>query len=232
MAVFSSTVNNPAKKPPALSLRDLTILEARERGYVTFYWVTPEDEVYFGQLFKNKKDITLSEYNAALEHRPGFHWYEDAKGSDDIPKEALGETIAMELISKTPHPHLIRYLGCRVHRGRITALLVERLDQMLTQYIHEPGFVHLGKTKFVDALQSAVAYLHSLGRAHNDINPGNIMVRDGMPVFVDFGSCRPFGEGLQSTGTPGWYEEQFNTSEAKHDTYSIKKLREWLEKPE
>lgn len=58
------------------------------------------------------------------------------------------------------------------------------------------------------------------------------MVRDGMPVLIDFGSCQPFGHRLQSLGTRGWYEELFNTSEKKHDTYSLGKLREWFENQE
>ncbi|EGX95891.1 Protein kinase-like domain [Cordyceps militaris CM01] len=250
--VASGTVESFEKKPPVLSLRDLTIIEAFDQGateakYVTFYQVTSEDELYFGQLFKSKKGITLAEYNAALEHvpdseiypevpqdialtiapndlddvsafvkRPGLNCYETMKGSDFVPKGLLEETTIMEQISKTPHPHIIGYLGCRT----------------LMQYIHGASFAQLDKIKFVEALESAVAHLHSLGLAHNDINPGNIMVRDGMPVLIDFGSCQPFGARLQSLGSPGWYEELFFTSQAKHDTYSLKKLREWLEKPE
>lgn len=72
-------------------------------------------------------------------------------------------------------------------------------------------------------------YLHSLGLAHNDINPDNIMVRDGEPVLIDFGSCQPFGARLQSLGTRGWYDELFFTSEKKHDEFSMRKMREWLE---
>ena len=250
------------------SLRDLTIIEAFDQGaseskYVTFYLVTPEDELYFGQSFKKKKEISLAEYNAALEYvpdseiypevpqnatltiapdgldntsafikRPGLNSYESMKGFNWIPKGLLEETLIMEQISKTPFPNIIGYLGCRVRRGRITSLFLELLDQTLMQYIYEPGFTDLNKTKFVDALESSVAYLHSLGLAHNDINPSNIMVRDGMPVLIDFGSCQPFGGRLQSLGSPGWYEEIFFTSQAKHDTYALKKLREWLEKPE
>jgi len=69
------------------------------------------------------------------------------------------------------------------------------------------------------------------GLAHNDINPYNIMVKDYNPILIDFGSCQPFGGRLQSLGSPGWYEIFF-TSQAKHDTYSLKKLRGWLETPE
>ena len=267
----SDAVNTSSerKSPVALGLQDLTILEAFDQGatvakYVTFYLVTAEDEVYFGQLFKPKKEISLEEYNAALEHVPdseiypevppdtaltiaptdlddtsafikrsGLNCYEDMKGTNFVPNGVLEETLIMEQLSQTQHPNIICYLGCRVRRGRITSICLEQLEHTLMQYIHEPVFAALDKTKFVDALESAVAYLHSLGLAHNDINPYNIMVReDGTPVLIDFGSCQPFGGRLQSLGSPGWYEEMFFTSQAKHDEFALKKLREWLEKPE
>ncbi|KAL2173070.1 kinase-like domain-containing protein [Thermothelomyces heterothallicus CBS 202.75] len=269
MTVSESGNMSEEKRPVVSSLQDLTIMEAFDRGateskYVTFYLVTPEDELYFGQLFKKKKEITIEEYNSALEHvpdseiypevpqgvaltiapgdlddasafvkRPGIACYESVKGTEFVPKGLLEETLIMEQISKTPHPNIIRYLGCRIHRGRITSIVLERLDHTLMQYVHEPGFAQLDKTKFVDALESAVAYLHSLGLAHNDINPYNIMIKDGgQPVLIDFGSCQPFGGRLRSLGTPGWYEEIFYTSEAKHDTYALNKLRTWLENPQ
>ncbi len=71
-------------------------------------------------------------------------------------------------------------------------------------------------------------YLLSLRLAHNDINPDNIMVKNGAPVLIDFGSCQPFGKRLQPLGAEGWYEGIFFTSELKHDLHSMKKLREWL----
>lgn len=225
------------KIAPVLSgLQDLTIIEAFDQGatvakYVTFYLVTAEDEVCFGQLFKPKKEISLEEYNAALKHipdseiypevpsdttltmaaiglddtsafikRPGLNCYESVKGTNYIPKGILEESLIMEQISQTQHPNIIRYLGCRVRRGRITAIFLERLEHTLMQYIYESGFASLDKSQFVEALESAVAYLHSLGLAHNDINPYNIMVReDGTPVLIDFGSCQPFDGRLQSS---------------------------------
>jgi serine/threonine protein kinase len=137
----------------------------------------------------------------------------------------------MEQISKSPHLYIVNYYGCRVKRGRITAILLERLYKTLTQYVSTPNFQQLDKVKFVEALESSVDHLHSLGLAHNDVNPDNIMVKDGMPVLIDFGSSQPFGNHLQSLGTEGWYEELFSTSEKKHDTYSLGKLREWLQTP-
>jgi serine/threonine protein kinase len=256
------------RKPPLdASLQDLTIIEAWDSEtdklkYVTFYLVTDNEELYFGQLSKNKRDITLAEYSSALEYiedtevypevpggialtiapgnvddtsafikRPGLNCYETMKGSEYIPKAILDETLIMEQISQTNHPKIIGYFGCRVRRGRITAIVLERLDQTLTQYAHTPAFEQLDMAIFLEALESAVDYLHSLGLAHNDINPDNIMIKNGVTVLIDFGSCQPFGKPLQSLGTDGWYEELFFTSEKKHDEYSRGKLREWLKDP-
>lgn len=256
----------PGEIPRGQSLQDLTIVETAdpetgEVKYTTFYLVTSEDRLYFGQLFKNKKEITPEEYYSALEHvpdseifpeapedialtiapddlndasafmkRPGLVSYdEDMKGTGFVRKEIFQETIAMEQVSKTPHAHIIRYFGCRVRRGRIRCIFLERLGQALMQYSHDPEFAQLDKAKFVKALESAVAHIHSLGLAHNDINPHNIMVKDGMPVLIDFGACQPFGGRLQSVGTPGWCMDDIRTSELKHDTYGLQKVREWLE---
>jgi serine/threonine protein kinase len=258
-----------SNKPPVVaSLQDLTIIEAWDSEkdtskYITFYVVTPDEEVYFGQSSKNKRDMTLAEYSAALERvedhelypecpagtdlmiapeelndscayikRPGLNCYEDVKGTNFITKALLDETLIMEQISKSPHPNIIKYHGCRVRRGRITAIVLEQLDCTLNEYVSKPAFQTLDKSRFVEALESAVDYVHSLGLAHNDINPYNIMVRDGMPVLIDFGSCQPYGALLQSLGTPGWCEGNSFTSEKKHDTYALGKLREWLQNPE
>ena len=227
--------------------------------YITFYLVTPDEVVYFGESTKNKREMTLEEYSLALKlipddelypkvpediqltlvpenpdddsayiKRPGLTDYESMKGTDFVPKALLDETLIMERISKSPHPNIIGYHGCRVRRGRITAITLEQLEETLTQRASTPSIRELDQDGFLKALESAVDHIHSLGLAHNDINPCNIMFKNGVPVLIDFGSCQPFGNRLQSLGTAGWYEELFFTSEKKHDVYSLKKLREWL----
>ena len=165
--------------------------------------------------------------------RTGLNNYESRKGLQIVAKALLKETVIMEQISKTPHPHLIKYHGCRVRRGCITAIVLECLNQTVTQFSRTPAFQELNKTKFFAGVHSAVEYLHSLGLAHNDISSDNIMVREyGSPVLLDFDSCGPEGERLDSLGTPGWYEEVFFTSAKEHDLYSPGVLKRWLEKPE
>ena len=153
------------------------------------------------------------------------------RGTSYIPKVILDETIIMETISKSPHADIVEYHGCHEQRGRITAIVLEKLEWTLTQYISKPEFQQLDLARFVAELQSAVDYLHSLGLAYNDIHPENIMVKNNLPVLIDFGSCQPFGKRLQLLSTLGWCKETFSTSEQEHDVYSMDKLRNWLQDP-
>ncbi|KAK4196125.1 kinase-like domain-containing protein [Triangularia verruculosa] len=171
----------------------------------------------------------LNDFNSYVK-RPGMAYYDDFIGTDYVWKELLHEAVIMEQISKTPHPYIIRYDGCRVRHGRITSIFLERLDMTLDEYVgsSDESLAALDNDKFLAGVQSAIYYLHSLGLAHNDLNPQNIMVRDGMPVLIDFGGCAPYGQRLQSCGTPGWYEEVFRHSQKKHDEFALRKLADWL----
>lgn len=75
--------------------------------------------------------------------RPGLTSYESFKGTDFVPNQILNETLIMEQVSKTHHPNIIEYHGCRVRRGRITAIILERLEQTLMQYAFTPAFQQL-----------------------------------------------------------------------------------------
>lgn len=158
------------KAPKLTSLQDLTIFEAWDREknapkYVTFYHVTGDEEVWFGQSFKNKSEMSLNDFQEALERvpdeeiypdippdtkitlaqgnidgplyikRPGLNSYETMKGTSFIVKNVLDETLIMEKIRETPHPSIIKYYGCRTRRGRITSLVLERHEHTLSQYI-------------------------------------------------------------------------------------------------
>lgn len=260
------------RAPEVKTLQDLTIIESFSPGstvpkHTTFYHITNDEELYFGQTFKNKRELTIEEFRHALERipdeevypsipsqppltiapdtvdrpvyikRPGLNSFEDMRGTPFVPKAILQETLIMERISKTAHPNIIHYYGCRTRRGRICALVLEELEQTLTQLISTPEFDTLDKIRFADGVASAIEYIHSLGLAHNDLNPDNIMIRRGeggeaQPVLIDFGSCQPYGKPLDSLGTVGWYDKPFFHSELEHDTFGLAKLRRWLEKPE
>ncbi|KXJ95092.1 kinase-like domain-containing protein [Microdochium bolleyi] len=259
--------------PPAITLEDLTIIEAWDpvnnaANYTTFYTIGPDESVYFGESPKAKQNITLREYAEALRpvkddeiyplipagnqirsapqnvneaavfvKRPGLNCYETMRGTDYIPKVLLNEALVMEKISQEPHPNIVGYLGCRTKSGRITAIVLERYAQTLTQVaLRSPYCLQQDEFGFFSCLESAVAHIHALGLAHNDINPDNIMFKGGpdgtgigSPILIDFGSCKPAGEPLESLGTPGWYKEEFFTSEQEHHMYSLAQLRKWFQ---
>ncbi|KAM0420277.1 hypothetical protein ACHAPT_011938 [Fusarium lateritium] len=222
----------------------------------TFLWVSEDDNVFFGRA-STKDQMFLDDYIKALQpipdadvfpkvpadtavtiavdhqgpsfcKRPGLFQFEPGRNTG-TPKLVLDETLIMETLSKNPHPNIIHYQGCRVKRGRITGIVLDRHQTTLEQFATGPGLKDLDLDSFLAAVQSAVDHLHTLGLAHNDINPGNIMMAKGnAPVLIDFGSCQPFGKRLQTFGTPGWFEEDFWTSEKKHDAFSLGKLRQWL----
>ncbi|KAL8388785.1 hypothetical protein RB599_010109 [Gaeumannomyces hyphopodioides] len=90
------------------------------------------------------------------------------------------------------HPYLVSYHGCRVHRGWITGIVLEKRDSTLHTLAKDRAqdFARLDREAFFGGVQSAVLFLHSLGLAHNGINPSNIMVgKAGEPILIDFGSC-------------------------------------------
>ena len=89
----------------------------------------------------------------------------------------------------------------------------------------------MDKGKFYAAVESAVRALHDIGLAYNDIYPGNIMIKGGNPVLIDFGSCRRVGEEPRSCGSPGWCKEDFWTSEVEHDEYGLGVWRKFLDDP-
>ncbi|CAH0048121.1 unnamed protein product [Clonostachys solani] len=173
----------------------------------------------------------LTEKSAFLK-RPKLKSYSPEKDNSLIPQSFLKETLIMEQLSNLPHPNLIQYLGCRVKRGRITAIWLERLELTLNQYVNTPEFNQLDKDKFLDHIESAVNHLHALGLAHNNINPGNIMIKGNKPTLVGFGSCRAFGENLDSLGSRGWHGKILSTSEKEHDILSLKNLRDWIKNPD
>lgn len=222
--------------------------------YYTFSFFDNDDNVYFGQSSMRKLDV--EGVKKALEpvpdekifpkppphvkivpfpregefyiKRPKLGSYEDHKDTGLLPRMLIDEVEILERLMQNQHPNLVRYHGCIVNRGYITGIVLDRYPITLRALV-EDGVQGFNKELVIQGVESGVKHLHSLGLAFNDLNPNNIMVRNNIPIIIDFGSCKPFGEQLISGGTPGWIEEDFMTSEKKHDEFALVKLRKWLD---
>ncbi|KAJ6032494.1 serine/threonine protein kinase [Penicillium herquei] len=204
--------------------------------YTSFCRVEEEDSIFFGQIPKRKRFISPEEgsFHAVDDplpsniylKRPRLLVYDDYKEQDAvdiIPALLLEEAKTLEILSKNPHPGIIK--------GFITALALERHPSDLKGYIkNQKGL--LNEEDFMGALESAIKHLHSLGFAHNDINTANVLVdKERMPILADFNSCKPIGEKLTySQGTLGWTDEddEWDVSETHHDLFGMEKTRKWL----
>ncbi|KAF1965722.1 serine/threonine-protein kinase-like protein [Bimuria novae-zelandiae CBS 107.79] len=224
--------------------------------YSSFGYITDEYIAYFGRSNIRKCDLNQKDIRESLKRLPDEDVYPKAPpnitvvstpidddnlflkrpklhldflGTGLLPKLMLQEAETMELLRRHPHPHIVRYHGCLIKRGRIVSLVLDRLPDTL-QHRLEKSAQHFNVENCIRKLTSAVYHLHSLGLAHNDLTPLNIMVNKyDDPVIIDYGSCQPFGSTLITAGTPGWIDEDFTISAEQHDRSALDKIQRWLE---
>ncbi|KAF2230089.1 hypothetical protein EV356DRAFT_454555, partial [Viridothelium virens] len=147
-----------------------------------------------------------------------------------LPRLLREEAEILEFLKHHHHPNLIRYHGCTVNRGRITGIVLDKHEVVL-QYCYEDVPHDLDIAACMDGIRAGVRHLHSLGLAHNDLNPTNVALdSDDDPIILDFGSCRSFGYELLSGGTYGWIDEDYSTSAQHHDESAMNKIESWLMK--
>lgn len=130
---------------------------------------------------------------------PSFTYDDCRPGNTFVADCVLNEVAVLERLRNDPHPNLARYYGCVVEDGRITHICLERYHSNLVDRVC--GSAATAKEEnsgILDDLSRGVHHLHSLGLAHNDINPYNICIdTDGTAVLIDFDSCLPFGKELK-----------------------------------
>lgn len=99
-----------------------------------------------------------------------------------------------EVLSRLEHPNIVRRFGSGITAGRPYLLLeylagpslFDVLESMPRRRLLVPDAIratmHIG---------SAVHYLHRSGFLYRDLKPANIILREGVPVLVDFDVVRP-----------------------------------------
>lgn len=164
-----------------------------------------------------------------------YHFFrgDDGRGLRRMRELLLNEAQVLETISQAPHPNIVRYHGCRITRGRVSGIVMDKVpgDNLRQLVESRQGLLQVDLEPFMKALISAVEHMHKLGFSHNDICPNNVMVEGGRPVLIDFGSCRRTGERMVgSGGSIGWEEDgdEYIISKESHDLAGLAKIRQWM----
>ena len=208
-------------RAPGIRKYDLTVEDLKrelrripdEKIYPVHTWMSVVSEADRKDLFIKRPKISCAdnEYEVKL-----------------VPRILFEEAEVLEFLQQYHHPNIIRYYGCVVNRGRITGLALER-HKVILQYRFEDVPHDLDIAACMNGIRAGVRYLHSLGLAHNDINPTNVALDDDdNPIILDYGSCKKFGEELISGGTYGWVDEDYSTSAQCHDESALDKIEAWL----
>jgi serine/threonine protein kinase len=114
-------------------------------------------------------------------------------------KSLRRETAAL---SGNLHPAVPRLLADGTD-APIPHILVEYIDgPTLADELEENGVLSVTESALLGAqLLPALMALHKRGLAHLDVKPDNIVLRDGRPVLIDYGSARAIGS-KQPPGHP------------------------------
>lgn len=118
-----------------------------------------------------------------------------------------------ETLARFRHPHIVKVLQ-RIAANGTAYIVLEyiegiSLEQWAIQATARPAQIDLDD--FLTGLLDALETIHRAQLLHRDIAPRNILLRDGMPVLIDFGSARILDPSRDMTTilTPGYapYEQ-------------------------
>lgn len=155
---------------------------------------------------------------------PSFEADDAEAGQTLVADCVLAEATTYELLRNKPHDHIAKYLGCVVEDGRITHICLQRYPKTLFQRVEE-GISTDRSLIMIGDLESALHHLHTLRRAHNDVNPSNICVDEaGNAILTDLDSCIPLGQPLLK----GVSTAPTQVSDVENDYDALDEMIDWF----
>lgn len=147
---------------------------------------------------------------------------------DSVARLIRSEAALFQKLHEHPHPGIAEWLGCVVEENRFRGFVLRKYVETLRKRVEREA--EIDSEQVMRAIEGAIDHLHSLGVAHNDVNPFNIMLdSDGLAILIDFDSTVPFGEKMDKPGTVGWNRGHQSLSDRLNDTNALKQLQEYLD---
>ena len=146
------------------------------------------------------------------------------KGSDNtLVRQMLRKEF--EILIQLQHPNVVQTMGLEHVEGLGTCIVMEYVDgQPMNECVLEPSEA----IRILGEILQAVEYIHSLGIAHRDLKPHNIMLtRTGKHVkLIDFGlaDTDAFAMLKQQAGTAVYMSPEQRVAaqpDPRNDIYSI-----------
>lgn len=199
------------------------MIEEENSGYIKSI---SADEI--STAFTDVSVIYTSEYNFLARAQRYGRWFMlkgmNEKGSDNtLARQMLRKEF--EILIQLQHPNVVQTMGLEHVEGLGTCIVMEYVDgQPMNECVLEPSEA----IRILGEILQAVEYIHSLGIAHRDLKPHNIMLtRTGKHVkLIDFGlaDTDAFAMLKQQAGTAVYMSPEQRVAaqpDPRNDIYSI-----------
>ena len=153
----------------------------------------------------------------------------DTSRDKAMPRQMLRKEF--DILIRMQHPNVVQTLGMEHVEGLGTCIVMEYVDGItLKEWLSgkHGEAKHTDAVRILDELLHAVAYIHSLGIAHRDLKPKNIILtRQGLHVkLIDFGlaDTDDYAVLKQPAGTASYMSPEqmaMQIPDIRNDIYSI-----------
>ena len=205
-------------------------MEEEYSGYISEMATEPVSEQF--------SDVTIehtSGCNVIARAQRYGRWYMLKGLNEENRDKAIAQQILrkeFDILIRLQHPHVVQTVGLEQVEGLGVCIVMEYIDGItLKEWLQtnsDSGKKNPDAIRIMDELLQAVAYIHSLGIAHRDVKPQNILLtRQGLHVkLIDFGlaDTDDFAALKQPGGTVRYMSpEQMGAQipDIRNDIYSI-----------